>query len=741
MQKAPALKSYLSFSAQVFLAFSVVWVLGFLYRWDSLRTSLSVQEVAIAFFSFLPIFALLILFGSLPLLFGLLIVRTINPAWQNALIAVARVAIVIPISYVVFRFLYFWGDKIDNASTDRVKMMFFVVLVCLFIAFFVLTWANLSGKFKTLDRTQRIALLLISFILTILIFGLTSAVIENRLTYKLVPAFFQYGFWFLPLFFLMYWREYARALSHVRVAMIPSAILFLVSSTVLGFAYSAKTSDVYTAPERAASPKPYDVQNVILISFDALPAERMSLYGNPRPTTPNFERLARSSYVFDRAHANADQTHLSIPSIHTGLLPYSTRLSRVGRYFAGGNIVGYMPTVLKTNGFETAYMLYRPYEGIDDIFRRVLRYNDAQPEFLDGYYGSSTRRTLEIVAQTYPFLPAHVVEGLFSDFFGQHEFDWALDSSDPPGSTKFNLAKDYMSHYAPDRFFLWVHQLPTHDGYGRYVGFEGMFLESLVTPQAVEDALEWKGPPYAPEKEPLVEEFKLIFEEYLAATDDEFGRFLDYLEEQGLMENSMIIVFSDHGEAFSKGELYHGTGLMYEQTLHVPLLIHMPGQTEGTRVSELAQLADIAPTILDALGYVSPLWMDGISLLPSMERADQALPPETRTTFSQTIPGVTRLTNVDVLKALYTFVVYRGDHKMIYRFFADYDLNEIPIEEGSYAERFFVSYPQAELFNVAQDPQEQDNLMDREPELAAELMILIQGQMEKTKAFREQIPH
>src|SRR4029077_1979961 len=81
--------------------------------------------------------------------------------------------------------------------------------------------------------------------------------------------------------------------------------------------------------------------------------------------------------------------------------------------------------------------------------------------------------------------------------------------------------------------------------------------------------------------------------------------------------NTLVVVAADHGEALGEhGEATHGV-FLYDETLHVPLVIRLPdGRGAGARVQSRVRLADVAPTVLDALGVPPPAQMEGQSLLP-----------------------------------------------------------------------------------------------------------------------------
>ena len=113
----------------------------------------------------------------------------------------------------------------------------------------------------------------------------------------------------------------------------------------------------------------------------------------------------------------------------------------------------------------------------------------------------------------------------------------------------------------------------------------------------------------------------------LAFLDEHVGRLLDALDAEGLLDPSLVLVLSDHGESFgSHGTFGHGSSV-YQDVAHVPLVLTLPGQTEGRRVDTPVGLADVLPTVTSVLGLPAPGPIDGRSLL-DRPRVDRPLPVE-----------------------------------------------------------------------------------------------------------------
>jgi arylsulfatase A-like enzyme len=171
----------------------------------------------------------------------------------------------------------------------------------------------------------------------------------------------------------------------------------------------------------------------------------------------------------------------------------------------------------------------------------------------------------------------------------------------------------------------------------------------------------------------------------IAYADAQLGRLLDVLRNDGRWDETLVIVAGDHGEGlYDHNERYHST-LIYESTQHVPLIVRAPGATVG-RIAEPVTLADLMPTVLDLTGVEGPTALRGISLRPALEGGN--VPP--RDVYFESLTGAINYGWAEL------FGVRYGDWKLI-------DSNE------------------PELYNLADDPHEANNLVDYEPDRLAEL--------------------
>lgn len=307
-----------------------------------------------------------------------------------------------------------------------------------------------------------------------------------------------------------------------------------------------------TQTGRTLAAPPPSKPDVILITIDTLRPDHLRCYGDSQIETPNIDALARISARFTEAFTAVPVT---LPS-HTALLTGSYPMSNGVHDFSNNKLAaGAMPLarVLRDNGYQTAAFVSAP--------------------VLDSRFG------LDLGFDTY------------YDHFNFSPLDErSLDSAKRPADQTVDLVLSWLRDHAgktsdasPKPFFLWTHFYDPHDPY--------------TPPEAY--ATRYHARPYDGE---------------IAFADAQLGRLVEGLKASGAWERSIIVLVGDHGEGLGEhGERTHGF-FIYNSTLHVPLLIHIPGASPRV-VSAGVSLVDVMPTVLQALKIPNPPSVQGRSLL------------------------------------------------------------------------------------------------------------------------------
>jgi arylsulfatase A-like enzyme/Flp pilus assembly protein TadD len=247
------------------------------------------------------------------------------------------------------------------------------------------------------------------------------------------------------------------------------------------------------------------------------------------------------------------------------------------------------------------------------------------------------------------------------DFYYDH-FDFNrlqesnLEEMERPGNVVADVALDWLGKNRQNKFFLWMHLYDPHYPY--------------------------RPPP------PYSEQYKdRLYDGEIAFADVQVGRLISFLKANNIYRNTLIIVTGDHGESLGEhGEKTHGF-FIYNATLHVPVIIHLPGSTSTKTVFELVSLADLMPTVLQALKVDIPTQVQGHGLLPLMVPTKAG---ETRNLYAETF--LPRLHfNWSELRA---------------------------VETEKYQ---FIDAPKPELYDLSKDPGETQNLYADKKAVAEEL--------------------
>ena len=196
-----------------------------------------------------------------------------------------------------------------------------------------------------------------------------------------------------------------------------------------------------------------------------------------------------------------------------------------------------------------------------------------------------------------------------------------------------------------------------------------------------------------------------FYDEYIANIDFEFGLLIDYLEVAGILENSYLIVTSDHGEMFERGWIGHGSPLLYESNIHIPLIISEPGQRVRKDIFSLTSTVDILPTLLEISGHPVPKNFEGFEgrVLPGIGENTE----NDCYIYSMNTAGNSAFSPIQ--KA--SFAMFRGDYKLI----EYYGYKEL---EKPY-----------ELYNLSDDPEELDDLSETNTTIADEMRTILNSRI------------
>ena len=434
--------------------------------------------------------------------------------------------------------------------------------------------------------------------------------------------------------------------------------------------------------------------NVLWIVWDTVRADRLSLHGHARATTPFLARWSREARVFDNCSSVASTTVPAHASMFTNLMPHQHGASNVEPQLR--EEFETLPEIFQRHGWQTCLYSENPYisresgfgQGFDTVF--VPWDRNLQP------------RAAAILEEKIP--PAFRNPRLGSRLRETGISQWALSAVGSLGET---VVLDWLARRDFGRpFFVFLNYMEAHAP----VIAPARFRERMMTPEQVRRSYVmnvtplsiWMHTfglaPYGPE------ELEIIGRTYDAALlelDTLLESLLTALEKQGLLDNTIVVVTSDHGEHLGLHHpLLDHQYSVYEPLLDVPLVLFYPPKVPPGRERRPVMNLDLHPTLLELARITTAPDSTSLSVSLLAPRAARprfaaylAVPPAPCAMVRPQVPAVVPAPYIRALRA-----VERNGRKLIY-----------------------ASDHQHELYDLRVDPHETENLISREPDLAAAL--------------------
>jgi arylsulfatase A-like enzyme len=364
---------------------------------------------------------------------------------------------------------------------------------------------------------------------------------------------------------------------------------------------------------------PPNARNVLFIVWDTVRARNLSAYGYQRETTPNLQRWVKKGVRYDLALAPAPWTYPSHSSFFTGRWPF--KLNSQWKH----NLDAPDPTIaefLVSKGYQTAGFAantgYCSYEtGLDRGFVHFEDY-PLTPQFVL----SRTMHGLWILN--------NIVSPL--DFYNQK---WLrFQSRDALG---VNLAfLDWLRKRRTDRpFFAFLNYLDAH---APYIPPSPRAYRFGLRPKSYRD-YHFLMQYWRIKKDGINPRDVLMardcYDDCIAYLDEHLGLLLEELREQGILDNTLVVITSDHGEEFGDHGMFLHASSLYLDALHVPLVILAPGAPAGRTVSEPVSLCDLPATVVERAGLSEGSPFPGRSLAAYWSEVSHGRPPGATPAFSE----------------------------------------------------------------------------------------------------------
>ncbi len=457
--------------------------------------------------------------------------------------------------------------------------------------------------------------------------------------------------------------------------------------------------------------------NILVLVFDAMSANHLPLFGYSRNTTPNLEKFASRSNVYHSHYSAGNFTTSAVASMLTGQYPWKHRALNyrglIKRSVSDQNIFRllgdeYTKLAFTQNVFAEVLLsqvgrdvdIHLPFDSFSLYTLPLAKAQDLPNDRMIAYY--AVEDFLGLGIKSLNPSPGSLTLGL-ADILHQRLSDRPQSSEAYPGGFPDNHTFAYRNedvfqgmteqlkeqNRLPSPWMGYFHVWSPHGPYRPRKDFQTLFTPDVDIPYHPRHKLAESK--YRPKE---LADYRRVYDQYVSDVDANFGQMISALELAGVLENTWVVVTSDHGELFERGELGHGTPLMYNAVTHVPLLISAPGQKERRDFRVPTSSLDLLPTLLTIAGKDIPEWaqgtvLPGFGLTEETDRNLYSIVAKNDSAFQ-----AIKQASVSLIKWPYELIYYHG----------------------------YPKYPDSfELYNLADDLYETDDLMDIDQTLSKRL--------------------
>ena len=405
-------------------------------------------------------------------------------------------------------------------------------------------------------------------------------------------------------------------------ALAPALALALVAMSQLLSATAP--ANAQAAPRLAKSGRP----NILLIVMDTVRGDHLAIDGYRLPTTPNLQALAQDSVVYPRAMSASDFTLTSHASLFTGMYPsWHGAFCQPPEAAYGRQLDKSVPTLAELLA----------HQGYTTVGVAANLYMRSEFDLGRGFESLEIPRPVPILADENWYLLRRSLRRVLSYEFDTAQFDRLFGRGEEIDGELLSLVA---MRATPDRqFFAFINYMDAHFPYAPPRPFDTLFpgKDHRLTEEdldAEQQAIAGGAPVPGNYRPHVLSQY----DGGIAYLDDRIGKLVHWLKQQEAYDDTMIIVTSDHGEAFGERNHTGHANSPYQNLLHVPLLVKYPVSAAAPRARSVVDvpvsMVDVAPTILSVAGAPVPGTMQGRSLLEASAAAPREL-------YSETFPCAT----------------------------------------------------------------------------------------------------
>lgn len=344
---------------------------------------------------------------------------------------------------------------------------------------------------------------------------------------------------------------------------------------------------------------------VIMLMYDSLNRHMLEPYGCDWTKTPNFKRLAEKTVTFEQCYAGSLPCMPARRELHTGRYNFLHRSWGPLEPFDDS-----LPEILRANGVYTHLISDHQHYWEDGGATYHQRYNtweNVRGQEAD-HWKASVKKTL---------VPEHLGRLMEQDVINR---GYITREEDQPQTKVFDLGLEFLeTNKMEDNWFLHVETFDPHEPFYTMEKYKQLYPHEYHGPH-----FDWPNYTKVTEPREAVEHCRYEYAALLSMCDANLGKILDFMDENDMWKDTMLIVNTDHGFLLGEHDCWaKSVHPFYNENVHIPLFIWNPDKkVKNIRRNALVQTIDIAPTILDAFHIPPANDMQGNSLIKVLEKDD-----------------------------------------------------------------------------------------------------------------------
>ncbi len=409
----------------------------------------------------------------------------------------------------------------------------------------------------------------------------------------------------------------------ILIILVISSIACISISTAISFNRKERLNlPEYSSKDDKSEP------NIILIVIDTLRSDFLSCYGYPKKISPHIDTMSTKGILFEKVYASSPWTLASLASILTSFHPFAHHVDDFESVL--GDSFETLPDILRKFGYSTYAFIGNPIIEEQQGFAQGFDYYDNY-----GYEIEKNMMINRVVA--YVLKNFHIIEESYSSSYWifslrVHSF-WPFFKR-----SSYVIAEDLnkriyskLEYLKNDKFFLYIHYMDPHAPYLKHPNI--LCREPKLVSENMTEIIS-------------------VYEGEIEYVDAHIGTLMKKLQDYGLIENSIIIITSDHGEEFYEHKGWHHGSTLYNESILVPLIILFPkSDSHRIRVSSKVNIIDIMPTVL---AQINGLNDKNLSQFHGQDLMDLLRSPEEKQRFIYFENKLNKLSQGQLKKAICT---------------------------------------------------------------------------------------